>query len=244
MSTSEIARRNRTYGSDLLWILSTHGLLVGGTPIGSYAYMIEHINTTVDAIIDEMLQLETYLHGSNDTMRARVQTVFKMILLRTCPSPITLHAARRLDATIVNTIHRIMDCVPLLPPEDSIAMRAVLNHIFLPVRLGGDGFINSETTCETAYTASVLDCGPLIHSAVPTLGTTGIVALNILALLDATRSLQAQDVQCIPTVASTLLWTLPLLSNGTGCKTTHGCDDISSYWRTTEWPWCFSSAHN
>ena len=80
---------------DLHWIPSTHGLLVGGIPIGSDAYMIEHINTTVDAIIDEMLQLETYLHGPNGRMRARVQTIFKTIqdcsaqqltyLLRTCP---------------------------------------------------------------------------------------------------------------------------------------------------------------
>jgi hypothetical protein len=43
-------------------IFTGYRLLVGGTPIGSDACMIEHINTTVDAIIDEMLQLETYLH--------------------------------------------------------------------------------------------------------------------------------------------------------------------------------------
>ena len=33
---------------------------------------------------------------------------------------------------------------PLLPPNDSIVMRAVLNRFFLPVRLGGDGFINVQ----------------------------------------------------------------------------------------------------
>jgi len=75
-------------------------------------------------------------------MRARVQTIFKMIqhcsaqqltyLLRTCPTHVTPHAARRLDAAIANTIHHIMDCVLLLPPHDSIAMRAVLNRFFLP----------------------------------------------------------------------------------------------------------------
>ena len=67
--------------------------------------MIELINTTVDAIINEMLQLETYLHEPNGRMRARVQTIFKMIqhcsahqltyLLRTtCPPHVTLYAAR------------------------------------------------------------------------------------------------------------------------------------------------------
>ena len=58
----------------------------------------------------------------------------------------------------------------------------------------------------------MLYCGPLMRSAVSTLGTSGIVAPNILALFDATRSLRTQGVQCIPTVDSTLLWTLPLLS--------------------------------
>ena len=73
------AQRDLALASDLHWIPSTHGLLGGGTPIGSDAYMIEHINSTVDAIIDEMFQLETYLHGPNGRMRARVQTIFKMI---------------------------------------------------------------------------------------------------------------------------------------------------------------------
>ena len=68
-------------------------------------------------------------------------------------------------------------------------MRAVLNRLFLPVRLGGDGFFNS--THEAAYAASMLYCGPLMRSAIPTLGTSDIVAPSILALLDATRSLRA-----------------------------------------------------
>ena len=105
-----------------------------------------------------------------------------------------------------------MDCVPLLPPHDSIAMRAVLNRFFLPVRLGGDGFINSEATREAAYAASMIYCGPMMRNAVPTLGTSDLVAPSIQALLDATGSLRAQGVQCIPTVDSTLLWTLPLQS--------------------------------
>ena len=44
------AQRELALASDLHWIPPTHGLLVGGTPIGSDAYMIEHINTTVDSI--------------------------------------------------------------------------------------------------------------------------------------------------------------------------------------------------
>ena len=82
-------------------------------------------------------------------------------------------------------------------------MRAVLNRFFLPVRLGGDGFINSEATREAAYAASMIYRGPLMRNAIPTLGTSDLVA---------TESLRAQSVQGIPTVDSTLLWTLPLQS--------------------------------
>ena len=133
-------------------------------------------------------------------------------LSSTFMSPTRCTAARRFDAAIANTIHHIMDCVPLLPPHDSIAMRAVLNRFFLPVRLGGDGFINSEATREAAYAASMIYCGPMMRNAVPTLGTSDLVAPSIQALLDATGSLRGQGVQCIPTVDSTLLWTLPLQS--------------------------------
>ena len=57
---------------------------------------------------------------------------------------------------------------------------------------------------EATYAASMIYCGPMMRNAVPT--------PSIQALLDATGSLRAQGVQCIPTVDSTLLWTLPLQS--------------------------------
>ncbi len=78
--------------------------------------------------------------------------------------------------------------------------------------LGGDGFIYSEATREAAYAAAMIYCGPMISNAVPTLGTSDLVAPSIQAQLDATESLRAQGIQCIPTVDSTLLWTLPLQS--------------------------------
>ena len=61
-----------------------------------------------------------------------------------------------------------------------------------------------------AYAASMIYCGPMMRNAVPTLGASDLVAPRIQALLDATGSLRAQGVQYIPTVDSTLLWTLPL----------------------------------
>jgi hypothetical protein len=51
-----------------------------------------------------------------------------------------LHATRRLDTAVANTIFRITDSYQYLPPEHSIYMKAVLNRIHLAIRLGGDGF--------------------------------------------------------------------------------------------------------
>jgi len=44
--------------SDLLWIPQTLGLLIGGTPVGSFAYMKDSVNKTVDGIVVELQQLE------------------------------------------------------------------------------------------------------------------------------------------------------------------------------------------
>jgi len=212
------AQQRMAHDANLHWIPSSLGLLVGGIPIGSPTYMIEKINSTVDAIIAELQQFETYTQGPNGTMRARVQTIFKMIqqcsaqqlthLLRTCPPTTTAHAARRLDAAIANTIFRLTDCMQYLPSEGSIQMRTVLNRLFLAVRLGGLGFINSEETRDSAYTASLLYCAPRMRDFCPTIGTSATVTASIRELQDTVSSLRARGVTCLDPVDSAVLWTL------------------------------------
>ncbi len=51
--------------SDLHWIPCNLGLQIGGTPVGSFDYMVESVNKTVDAIVSELQQFERYLHGTN-----------------------------------------------------------------------------------------------------------------------------------------------------------------------------------
>ena len=106
-------------------------------------------------------------------LRARVQTIFAMIrqcstqqlthLLRTCPPATTLHATRRLDTAVANTIFRITDSNQYLPPEHSVPMKAVLSRFHLAIRLGGDGFSNTEEIREVAYVASLLQCAPAMY---------------------------------------------------------------------------------
>ena len=122
-------------------------------------------------------------------LRARVQTIFARIrqcstqqlthLLRTCPPATTLHAIRRLDTVVANTIFRITDSNHYLPPEQSVPMKAVLNRFHLVFRLGGDCFSNTEEIREVAYAASLLQCAPAMYqfrisSGAAVGGATGI----------------------------------------------------------------------
>jgi hypothetical protein len=86
------------------------------------------------SIVSELQQFERYRHGANGMLRARVQTIFAMI--HQCSTQ-QLHATRRLDTAVANTIFRITDRNQYLPPEHSAPMKEVLNRFHLAIRLGG-----------------------------------------------------------------------------------------------------------
>jgi len=98
----------------LHWIPADQGLEIGGTPVGSYAFMTNFVNKTVDGILRELDQLQAFVEGPNGTMRASTQTIYTMVrqcsaqqlthLLRTCPPSTTLHATRRLDSAIASRL--------------------------------------------------------------------------------------------------------------------------------------------
>ena len=142
-------------------------LRLDGTPVGSYSFMTEFVNKTTDGIIRELDQLQEFIEGPNRTMRASAKIIYTMIrqcsaqqlsyLLRTCPPSTTLHAARRLDAAIATAVYRITDSTKFLPPVESAAMQNNLNRLYLSIRLGGDGMMNSEE-----IPASMCSCNPTV----------------------------------------------------------------------------------
>ena len=54
-----------------------------------------------------------------------------------------------------------------LPPSDSENMRPVLNRFFMSLRLGGDGFQQSEEVLHSAYVASILQCASSMYALLP-----------------------------------------------------------------------------
>jgi hypothetical protein len=127
------------------------------------------VNKTVDGILRELDQLQAFVEGPNGNMRA--STMIRQcsaqqltFLLRTCPPSTTLHATRRLDSAIASTVHRIIDSsTKFLPPVESSAMQNILSRLFVSIRFGGDGMINSEETQEAAYVGFLLQYAPAIR---------------------------------------------------------------------------------
>jgi hypothetical protein len=138
--------------------------------------MIEKINKKTDNIIEELNTYERYIEGPNG-LKATVQTMYTMIrlcsaqqliyLLRTCPPSTTYHAAKRMDNAIANTILKITDCMQYLPAENSARMKNIIERLFLPIRLGGDGILHLEEIRLAAYIGSILHCKSAIADIYP-----------------------------------------------------------------------------
>lgn len=128
-------------------------------------------------------------------------------------------------------------------------MRVILNRLFLAVRLGGCGFINSEETRKAAYTASLLFCAPKMRDFCPTIGELALVACSTRELQNMVSSLRARGVQCLDAVNSTLLWTLrPKIwpTKTYHCRVTSHTPPSRAgfppHWSTTQWCCCTSSS--
>ena len=65
----------------LHWIPADQGLEIGGTPVGSYAFMTNFVNKTGDGILRELDQLQAFVEGPNGTMRASTQTIYTSAVL-------------------------------------------------------------------------------------------------------------------------------------------------------------------
>ncbi len=140
--------------------------------MGSYAFM-NFVNKTVDGILRELDQLQAFVEGPNGTMRASTQTIYTSAVLNnllTFFAPAHLLQLFMPLVAIASTVYQITDSNKFLPPVESVAMQTILNRLFLSIRLGDDGMINSEETREAAYVGSLLQCAPAIRQFCATAG--------------------------------------------------------------------------
>lgn len=201
----------------LHWLPPTHGLEIGGSPVGSPLYMSGKVNSCVDAIIDELRRYETFIDAPDGKPHARVQIIYALIrlcsaqqltyLLRTTPPTATAYATRRLDAAVANTIYRITQSLSFLPPHDSEAMQSVLNRFFMGIRHGGDGFQATEDIRHAAYVASILQCAPSMHAYLPNGHQRQPTTTPSLAeFSDSVNLLRAHGVSCLTNIHFATIW--------------------------------------
>jgi hypothetical protein len=84
-------------------------------------------------------------------------------------------------------------------------MKAVLNRFHLAIRLGGDGFSNTEEIRESAYVASLLQCAPAMYQ----FGISSGAATGIPEFDPAVASLRIKGVLCLNGISSNTIWTSP-----------------------------------
>jgi len=149
--------------------------------------MSSHLNKFVDGIIAELNRFEGFINAPTGSPKARLQLVYALIRLRTSqqlsyhlrttPPSTTALASSRLNITIANTILRITNSLPYLPPSDSENMQPVLNRFFMSLRLDGDGFQQSEEVLHSVYVASILQCASSMHALLPVLANVTFSAM-------------------------------------------------------------------
>ena len=89
-------------------------------------------------------------------------------------------------------------------------MKTILNRLYLSIRLGGDGMMNSEEIREAAYVGSLLQCAPTIRQFCATAGllpTDTMVAMSIHEFELAHQSLLSKGVTCLTALTSINIWT-------------------------------------
>jgi hypothetical protein len=86
-------------------------------------------------------------------------------------------------------------------------MKAVLNRFHLAIRLGGDGFSNTEEIRESAYVASLLQCAPAMYQFGISSGAVVGGAIGIPGFDPGVASLRMKGVLRLNGISSNTIWT-------------------------------------
>ena len=182
--------------------------------LSCYAFMTNFVNKTVDGILRELDQLQAFIEGRNGNMRASVQTIYTVQCSTTySPSPHlpTFHnSSCHSSAWFCHSFNSSSDSsTKFLPPVESSAMQNILSRLFLSIRFGGDGMINSEETRETAYVGFLLQCAPTIRQFWVTAGILSsdtTIATCIHEFERTHHSLQSEGVTLTSPSQIRMLW--------------------------------------
>ena len=127
--------------------------------------------------------------------------------------------------------------------QHSVHMKAVLNRFHLAIRLGGDGFSNTEKIREVAFVVSLLQCAPAMYqfgisSGAAVGGATGIPGFDpAVASLRTMSEWEFIEHHLDITSAASRAEAdyLPVTSPPTWC-----CSTFPTDWTSAQWTCCAS----
>jgi hypothetical protein len=156
------------------------GVIVAGVPIGTKFFMTSYCLGKVDTIINTMKQVERIVKEPSFESSCQLQTTFYLARvsfqqqlgywLRCTPPDQTLPAANLLDTRMVEFILNIMRLEDYRP-ERTVTRSPISERLFLPLRMGGNGFTSAKATRISAYLGSVALSAKIIGDIAPHLKT-------------------------------------------------------------------------
>lgn len=195
--------------------LTTDGIMVAGTPVGTQAFAQAYVSQRVDAIVDK---LDRLVSGTLDTSMPagmpRVQAVVRCVrlcvpsmlthLLRTGDPTLTAPHAARLDEAVAKAAASLLGYGASAELLDGTTAegRNYRRRLFLPYEMGGLGITSSSMTVDAAYCASWALAGQLVQRTVNIIDRTGRTDVvdeeHLTPLADALGRLRAIGVKAAP----------------------------------------------
>lgn len=156
-------------------IVAADGIMVAGTPVGTAAFVEEHLRAKVDELEQYLERIgQVYVRGKL-SLRFGAQQL--LLLVRQCVAPCTINYwlrtvppdamrahARRFDASVHRLLCTILGADQGQYDYNSVAGAAMARRAQLRISDGGLGLTSAEAIGASAYAGSVALTGHLVRS--------------------------------------------------------------------------------
>jgi hypothetical protein len=152
------------------------GFVVLGVPVGTDAFIRDHVGEQVDAILQQLPAIQQLVRDPEQSKTGTLQQIFNLVrlcipsqftyTLRTVPPSLVRAAAVKLDNGVANFIAQLLG---FREADDSDAAAAQRRRILLPIDKGGMGIMSSARASYAGYVAAWAQAAPVIKTLCPQL---------------------------------------------------------------------------
>jgi hypothetical protein len=189
---------------------SEDGLMVAGSPIGTYEYEKKMCLKKVDEISKNLEKIRAIISVPTANTNCQIQTAYMLIrlcfpqqlnhILRSCQPSVTVDAATLLDKKLESFV---FEMTQLLDTMDAPAreLKNVVKRLHLAIRHGGGGINSCVTTRKAAYMGSIALCANHMGKLFPEFifidenCDVGNIAPSIIEYMDLVKELREVKIE-------------------------------------------------